>query len=337
MPHFATPALALVLALVWGVTVAVQAANTGEPVIGPPPTPVIGPPRTPTIGPPPGQVPFDLPVELKAVVAPGESLAVSAGLNGRPVVIIPGLFGLAWGWRNLVPLLEAAGFRPIILEPLGVGNSNRPRGADYSLTAQADRLDKVLEQMDVDSALVIAHGVGASIALRLALRHPERVAGVVSIEGGPSETAASPTLGSIMKFAPILKAVAGPGMVRGKVRSLLEKSAGDPAWITDDVVKRYSDPLVADFGSAAAAFRSMAASTEAESLESNLSRITVPLELILGGAPHEHSVPPAELVILRTNMRDFQSVAVPGAGHYIQEERPQAVMVALQRLIRRAG
>jgi pimeloyl-ACP methyl ester carboxylesterase len=299
--------------------------------------PVIAPPPKPEIGPPRHEMGLEPNATLRLVVAPGETLTVAAAAEGRPVVIVPGLFGLSWGWRHLVPLLVAQGFRPIIIEPLGVGHSGRPRGADYSLTAQADRVDRVMGQLGVERAPVIAHGVGASIAFRLALRHPERVAGIVSIEGGPSESAASPTLGSIMKFAPILKMVAGEGMVRGKVRSLLEKSAGDKAWITDDLVNRYSQPLVDDFGAAAAAFRAMAASTEAESLAPNLPRINVPVELLLGGAPREYSVPAEELTAMRTHLPQFQSVAIPGAGHYIQEEQAPAVMVALLRVLRRAG
>ena len=38
-------------------------------------------------------------------VAPAESLSVEATGRGDPVVLIPGLFGSAFGFRKLVPLL----------------------------------------------------------------------------------------------------------------------------------------------------------------------------------------------------------------------------------------
>lgn len=41
------------------------------------------------------------------------------------------------------------------------------------------------------AAVVVAHSVGASIAMRLASRHPERVAAIVSLDGGPTEAARS--------------------------------------------------------------------------------------------------------------------------------------------------
>src|SRR2546422_1504920 len=46
--------------------------------------------------------------------------------------------------------LFRSGYRAIVIEPLGVGNSGRPEHADYSLTAQADRIAGVLGPPRVD-------------------------------------------------------------------------------------------------------------------------------------------------------------------------------------------
>lgn len=309
---------------------AATALAAGGPIISAPPEPTLRAPATAA-----GAILMSPPT-LRIAVAPEETLQVTVTGTGDPVVLLPGLFGLAYGYRQLTPLLVGAGFQTIMIEPLGIGCSSRPKMANYTLTAQADRLNMVLERLELGPAIVISHGVGSSMALRLALRHPEQVRGIVSIEGGASESAASPTLGSIMKFAPLLKALAGEGAIRSKIRSLFEKASGDRSWITDEVIRNYSAPLVADFGSAAASFRSMSASTEPESLGPNLGQIQVPVDLVLGGAAHEYGVPPVELAILRAGLPDFQSVAVPGAGHYIHEEQPAAVLIAVQRVLRRA-
>ena len=47
---------------------------------------------------------------------------------------------------------------------------SRPPEADYSLTAQADRIAVVLDVLGLEPAVVVAHAVGASMALRLAYR-----------------------------------------------------------------------------------------------------------------------------------------------------------------------
>src|SRR5438132_10545397 len=95
-------------------------------------------------------------------VGPAESLSVETAGRGDPVVIIPGLFGSVFGFRKLVPLLVDAGYRTIVIEPLGVGASGRPEKANYSLTAQAARIAAVLDSLHVRSAIVLAYSIGGS-------------------------------------------------------------------------------------------------------------------------------------------------------------------------------
>src|SRR3989442_15773646 len=99
-------------------------------------------------------------------LAATESLQVETSGAGPPVVLIPGLFGSEFGFRKLVPLLNAAGYRTIVIEPLGVGSSGRPAHANYSLTAQADRIAAVLDSLGVRRALVVAHSIGGTVGVR---------------------------------------------------------------------------------------------------------------------------------------------------------------------------
>src|SRR2546428_11240312 len=56
-------------------------------------------------------------------LSPAESVAVTVTGTGDPVVLVPGLFGSAFGYRTLIPLLTDAGYRAIVVEPLGIGGS----------------------------------------------------------------------------------------------------------------------------------------------------------------------------------------------------------------------
>src|SRR6266550_2177056 len=110
-------------------------------------------------------------------LSPAESVAVTVTGTGDPVVLVPGLFGSAFGYRAVIPLLTDAGYRAIVVEPLGIGSSARPEHADYSLTAQADRIAAALDRLSVRHAIVVAHSLGASMACRHALvsaRHDAR-------------------------------------------------------------------------------------------------------------------------------------------------------------------
>ena len=146
-------------------------------------------------------------------VAPAETLHVVVAGAGEPVVLLPGLFGSAYGFRKVEPLLRAAGYRTIVIEPLGVGSSGRPERADYSLTAQADRIAAALDSLGVAHAIIVAHSLGASMAYRLAYRRPDLVRGLVSLDGGPAEAAATPAFRRAMRFAPWIKLFGGVNAV----------------------------------------------------------------------------------------------------------------------------
>ena len=113
------------------------------------------------------------------VVAPRESLTVltttpsstSGTSAGTAVVLLPGLLGGAFGFRKLTPELTASGHPTFAIEPLGVGSSSHPDDGDYSLDAQADRVNAVLETFEVKNAVIVGSNFGASVALRLAYRH----------------------------------------------------------------------------------------------------------------------------------------------------------------------
>ncbi len=269
---------------------------------------------------------------LKIPVAPAETLAVTVTGAGKPVVLIPGLFGASYGFRQLTPLLVADGYQVLAVEPLGIGASSRPKEADYSLTAQAGRIAAVSDSLGVSGAIVIAHSIGASMAFRLAIQRPDLVDGIVSIGGGPTEQAVTSGFRRSMRFAPALKFVGGKDLFRTIVYSRMVESAGDPSWVTDDVVHGYTEGAAQDLGATIDAFRGMGKAKEPWTLESTLARIQSPVRLMIGTANHAGGVPSEEIDLLRSSLATFAVDSVPDVGLYIFEERPAAVMESVRKL-----
>jgi len=269
---------------------------------------------------------------LNVPVAPAETLTVSVSGRGDPVVLLPGMFGSAFGFRQVTPLIAADGFQVIVVEPLGIGGSARPRDADYSLTSQAARVAAVLDTLDVEHVTVIAHSLGASIAYRLAVQRPDLVAGIISLEGGPGEEAATPGFRRAMRFAPLLRLFGGERLVRRQVHQNLVASSGDASWVTEEVVEGYTSDAARDFGATLDAYKGMAESREPWSLASRLGEIHCPVRLVLGTAPHDGAVPPEEIAMLRDSLPVFTVDSVPGVGHFVFEEQPSAVVEAMARL-----
>ena len=268
---------------------------------------------------------------LYVVVAPGESLHVVAAGSGTPVVLVPGLFGCAFGFRHLLALLAGAGYRGIVIEPLAIGGSSRPERADYSLTAQADRLAAGIRQLDSLPVLLVAHSLSSSIALRLAVRQPELVRGIVALDGGPMETAATKGFRRAMTYAPWLTWLGGMKRLRPRIRRDLIASSADSSWLTDAVLDAYTAGAAADLEGTLKAYLRMVDAREPERVVPRLHELRAPLRLVVGAVPHQGGISAQQLRQLADQVPRFAIDSVPGAGHYLFEEAPEAVLAAIRR------
>jgi hypothetical protein len=146
----------------------------------------------------------------------------------------------------------------------------------------------------------VAQSSGAAIAYRLTYRRADLVKGLISIDGGPAESAGTPGLRHALRFGGFLtKLFVGSGTLRSKVRHDLIENSGDTSWVTDSVVYEYTAGQAADVHGAIDALRKISKSHEPESLRVRL---------------HESSVP------------------VHGSGQYVHEEQPDAVIAAVEQM-----
>ncbi len=267
----------------------------------------------------------------RIATAPAETLRAEVRGCGPTVVIIPGMAGGAFGWRHVAAELETAGHRVVIVEILGTGGSGRPADADYSLAAQATRVAAALDTLGVREATLVAHGGSGGVAFRLALARPDLVAAMISVEAGPGETAATPGLRRGLKFAPLIK-LFGRGKVRGRIAKAMREGSGDPSWVSDSVITGYTKDASADFGATLRAFQGMARAREPYVLADSLPGISVPVTLLQGGHPHEGGMNQEELDRLRRLLPALTEETVDGVGHFIHEERREAVVAAVVRV-----
>lgn len=132
--------------------------------------------------------PFAAPVE-------GGELAGTlwqAQATGPPVL---GLSGITANHRSYAGL-AARVRRPLLaIDQRGRGRS-RDLPPPFSLVQHADDSARALDAAGIERAIVVGHSMGAFVATRLAERHPDRVLGVVLVDGGlplrPPPVEASP-------------------------------------------------------------------------------------------------------------------------------------------------
>jgi len=282
-------------------------------------------------------LPIDSAVVRDIRVADGETLRTTSVGTGQPIVLIPGIFGGAFGYRKITGPLAVQGYRITVVEPLGYGSSSHPKKADYSFEAQSERVARTLDQMGIKRALIIAQSSGAAIAFRLAVKRPDLVRGLLSIDGGPAESAATPGLKRAFKFGGgLVKLTLDESRLRHEVRREIVENSGDTTWVTDAVIRGYTAGQTADLGGAIDAFHQMANSKESTSLAAGLQQCLAPVLLLVGAVAHPAEVPDEQRELLKAKLRSFDTETVHGAGQYIQEEQPAKVLAALARLDREA-
>jgi pimeloyl-ACP methyl ester carboxylesterase len=266
-------------------------------------------------------------------VAPGEMIRTTSVGTGQPLVLLPGIFGAAFGYRTITGPLAAQGYRVIVVEPLGYGWSGHPKKADYSFTAQGARVGRALDQLRVSRALFVAQSSGAAIAFRLAILRPGLISGLLSIDGGPAESAATPGMRQAFKFGGgLVKLALDESKLRHDVRREIVKNSGDTTWVTDAVIRGYTAGQTADMNGSIDAFQRMSKSKEDASLADRLHECAMPVRLLVGTVSHPAEVTRDQRELLLAKLPDFKTDSVPGSGQYIQEEQPAAVLAAVARL-----
>ena len=112
----------------------------------------------------------------------GVQLAVHEAGEGPLVVLCHGFPELARSWRHQLPALAAAGYHAVAADGRGYGESGCPDElTTYDMEHLCGDQLAVLDAMDAESAVFVGHDWGAMVVWALAQRAPERVRGVVGM------------------------------------------------------------------------------------------------------------------------------------------------------------
>jgi pimeloyl-ACP methyl ester carboxylesterase len=111
----------------------------------------------------------------------GRTLAYTDYGDGSRIVVL--LHGLLLSQRMHEPLakaLAARGNRVLTLDLLGHGSSERPLDPQcYSMTFFGEQVIALLDQLEIDEAVVLGTSLGANTAIEAAALAPERLRGMV--------------------------------------------------------------------------------------------------------------------------------------------------------------
>src|SRR5919202_3590396 len=244
--------------------------------------------------------------------------------RGTPVLLIHGTGALGDLWMIYGRRL-AAHHRVIAYDRRGYGRSSGPPATNLRQhTADAAAL---LIALDAVPAAIVGHSLGGTIALDLALEHPELVAGLVAIEP-PLPIQGLPDL-AVVKLVLTMLLLRLIGLQRRAAEVFLHWVYTDTSGVS--AFERLPGAAQAVAEETGAILADMGAGLPAHLAPERLAPITCPVTLLAG-----ERTQPFLAKSVRTaaaHVPQSQLVIVPGVGHVLHVDRPDAVVTALEQMI----
>src|SRR3954471_2370614 len=135
----------------------------------------------------------------------GQRLAYTVhGQGPRLTILLHGLLFSQYMHEALARSLAERGHRVVTLDPLGHGESDRPRDMwRYSMPQFGEQVIALLDHLEIEQAVLGGTSLGANITLEAAVRAPERMKGLI-VEMPVLDNA---LLGCALAFTPLLVAL----------------------------------------------------------------------------------------------------------------------------------
>jgi len=256
--------------------------------------------------------------------------------QGSPVVMFHGNPTWSFLYRKVIAQLKGQ-FRCIAMDYPGFGLSERPTGYGYTAAEHAEIVGRLVDHLGLDGFVVVGQDWGGPIGMTVALERADRVAGMVF-----ANTWYWPARGSLVTFSVVMSSPPLQWLILHRnsfVTFIMPRSVATP--MDPEVFKAYQD-----------AQPTPEARRGVAEFPRQIRRARPMLERLATEAPNAFRDKPIELVwalkdpafgsaaVQARWQRDFPSAKltqVANANHYIQEDAPEAVAAAVERVKSRAG
>jgi len=232
--------------------------------------------------------------------------------RGSPVVLLHGWINSWAVWREtMIYVAEQQRLRVYALDFWGFGESAKEKTPPFKLDSYASMVDQFMEIMGIETAPVIGHSMGGTVALRLALDYPKRVQKVV-IVGSPivgSSLNVLLKIGSVSWVANTLFQI--PAMLRLVVWFVL---AGDSKKVQHMIFRDVSRASAESF------FRSIGDLWHTD-LRPRMGELDIPTLGIFG--EHDNIVHPNQATVLKGGAPHAHIQMMPLSRHFAMQDEPE--------------
>lgn len=205
----------------------------------------------------------------------------------------------------------------------------------YAPDAAIEQLTAMMDEQGLERAVLVGNSAGGTVALRMALAQPERVAGLILVSpavysGGGAPAFIRPLLGTpqIERLGPL---VSRSFLSMGD--SLEQQAYHDPSVITaEQRAKSRLGLQVENWDKALWAFTQ---ASEESDLVARLGEISVPVLVVTGD--DDRIVPTEQSVRLAGELPDADLQVIEACGHVAQEECETAFLAAVDAWLAEKG
>ena len=255
-----------------------------------------------------------------------------AGDSGPLVLLVHGIPTNHTLWWDVVPLLHQHA-RVVAVDMLGYGGSSVPPGTGVDIASQAAALLELLDVLGEQRVLLTGHDLGGGVAQILAAASPQRLAGVVIVDGVCYDGWPVPAIKAMKLTWPVVERLpprALERMLRTALRPLFAHSER-----ADQAVQRFVAPWTEPGGGRRLArhLRSLD-SVYTETVAPFLPRLDLPVEVVWGARDSQMKLRYGERLAREVPGAEF--TAVQDAHHFVPVDRPDAVADAVLRVLARA-
>ena len=258
------------------------------------------------------------PYEPKYVEVEGLRMSYVEHGSGDPILLLHGEPTWSYLYRHMIPQLSQVG-RVIAPDLIGFGRSDKPRGTNaYTYKSHARWLRQFVEALDLTKTTMVCQDWGGLLGLRVLAECPERFARLVAMNTGISPGGAPGE--AFLKWRRFSQRVEAMDVGRMMRNTLISRQ------LTDAEAAAYDAPFPSkEYQTAALVFPRLVpirkdhpgAYDNRVAIE-RLKALDLPVLLIWG--EKDAITAPAE-PFLRSIFRNVAPrIAIPGAGHFIQED-----------------
>lgn len=251
--------------------------------------------------------------------------------RGPAVLLLHGSGGSLHTWEGWVQALQDS-FRTVSVDLPGFGLTGPHPKDDYSTATTLAVLQKLLDQLQLDSFYVAGNSYGGLLAWEMALELPERVRGIMLIDAAGMPVDASRPAPMVFKLArsPLFSALATritPSFLHR--RSLLDVYAHD-SLVTDELVQRYFELSLREGNRRA--FIQRAAFRSGPNRNGEIPSIRCPVMIMWG--EQDAWIPFQQARKFKKALPGAELQVYPDLGHTPQEEAPARTAADARRFLR---